>query len=369
MVPDAPVGSTYCLVHLFASASPDPKGKHRNKSMNTKLILWLALVFSGAFVCLSQTPKAKIYETHSLKGQPSVAIYMHGFVDSSFDAYLVEGQSQKLLFSSLPALKSQFESVTNSITATNYAKRASGKNTGEKMYDVYWSTDLQRLALAFHGNFVAAYDCQTGQKIQIKDCRENQSQCTALGSVIKRFLAGEAITDAEVEDVRKRSYSGQNNRSTVVVGTKSTVELPIKFSGYKEFYTFVARQTFDGMEPADHLVLKLAADSATEIITVESKELPYVYLVTSHFYDGGIYDKIRGVQGNGTYFILRPLAEDFTALNTDRGFELIGIAEGNSCKLAYSDGKPRFVTHTHVSALESVQGIYEWNGKTLEQIK
>ena len=186
--------------------------------MKTKIILCLALVLSGALGGCSKTngtanvqrdePSGKLYEIHSLQGKPPVAIYMSGFVDLSFRAYITEGAVKKLLFSSLPAMKSQFENITNSITRENHAKRIPGENSGSKMYDMFWSTNLQRFALAFQGNFVAAYDCQTGQKIQITDGLENKYQCTALGAVIKRFLDGEMVTDAEVTEVRRRSYSG-----------------------------------------------------------------------------------------------------------------------------------------------------------------
>lgn len=184
-------------------------------NLNPKLLLGLALVFGCALLCgpakaqntsPTDEPPGKLYEIHSFHGRPPVAIYMRGFVDSSFSACLKEGATYKLLFPSLPAMKSQFESVTNSINRGNHAHRIPGPKTGEKMYDLYWSTNLQRFALAFKGNFIAAYDCQTGQKIQITDCRENKSQCAALGSVIGRFLDGGKITDAEVEKVRKDSY-------------------------------------------------------------------------------------------------------------------------------------------------------------------
>lgn len=174
--------------------------------MNRKLICCLAIVLSGALGGCSKTPSGKLYEIHSLQGQPSLAVYMHGFVDSSFDAYIKEGAVTKLLFRSLPALESQFANTTNSITGENHAKRIPEENVGLPMYDVFWSTNLQRVAIAFQGNFVAAYDCQTRQKIQIAEW-EDETQRTALGAVIKRFLDEETVTDAEVAEVRRHSYS------------------------------------------------------------------------------------------------------------------------------------------------------------------
>jgi len=188
--------------------------------MNPKLLLCLALVLSGGLFGCSKTdrssnesqsvePSGKLYETHFFNGRPSVAIYMHGFVDSSFDAYRVDNGTNKLIFQSLPAMKSQFESTTNSIVRDNHAKRICADRNGMGMYDVYWSKDSQRLAIAFMGNFIAGYDCKTGQKIQIGDCVENKFQCQALGTVIQSFLDGKNFTEAEIADVRKRSYLAQ----------------------------------------------------------------------------------------------------------------------------------------------------------------
>ena len=109
------------------------------------------------------------------------------------------------------------------------------------------------------------------------------------------------------------------------------VELPIRFAGYRELYTFIAQHTDGGMPTNNDALFKLAADSKTEIITLEDERMPYVYLVEGHYYNGGVYDQIRGAQGNGGYYILRPLATNLSELNTDKGFELVGIAKGNSC--------------------------------------
>lgn len=165
---------------------------------------------------------------------------------------------------------------------------------------------------------------------------------------------------------------GCSTTKTTLVSKDSnheTIKLPVKFAGYREFYTFVAQHFYGGMPTDADTLFKLAADSTTEIVTLSDEKIPYVYLVTSHYYNGGIYDQIRGAQGNGAYFILRPLATDYATLNTDKGFELVGILAGNSCELTHSNGRPQFVTHWHMSAAESPESIYEWNGKVFEQIK
>jgi hypothetical protein len=106
--------------------------------MKPKLLLGLALILCGVLSGCSKPkesasvqsgePPGKLYEIHSLHGRPPVAIYMRGFVDSSFSAYVKEGATYKLLFQSLPAMKSQFESVTNSINRGNHAHRIPGPN-------------------------------------------------------------------------------------------------------------------------------------------------------------------------------------------------------------------------------------------------
>lgn len=149
--------------------------------------------------------------------------------------------------------------------------------------------------------------------------------------------------------------------------------LPIQFRTYHELYTFIAARAYggDGMPTNTDMVLALASDTTTEIVGLANDEIPYVYLVTPHFYHGEVYDQIRGAQGNGDYYILRPLTKWTDDINAgrDRGFELIGMGEGNTLRWTNSNGKIGFVTTWHISATESPESVYEWNGKTFEQVK
>ncbi len=192
--------------------------------LKTKLITLLALigavVLAGLGSAVAQgdpaaaagTEPGKLLEVHSLKGRPAVRIYMKGFTDMAFSAYLQEGDSRKLLFASLPCLKSQFESTTNVLVRGRRAHRFSAAGVGQ--YDLFWSADSQRLALAFEGNYIAGYDCRTGQKIQVRDGLDTKLQCRALGAVIGSFLEGKAFTDAEVAAVRQHSYSAKPPETT-----------------------------------------------------------------------------------------------------------------------------------------------------------
>jgi hypothetical protein len=193
--------------------------------MKLKIILCLALVSSGGLLGYSQNageplpgdkpsePLGKLLEIHSFQGRPAIEIYMKGFQDMAFNAYLKEGESHMLLFLSLPAMKSQFETVTNFIVRSNRAARICAERNGVGTYDVFWSKDSQRLAIAFMGNFIAGYDCKSGQKIQVRDGLDNKNQCRAIGVAIQSFLDGKDFTEAEMTEIRNHSYLGQPHQT------------------------------------------------------------------------------------------------------------------------------------------------------------
>jgi hypothetical protein len=143
------------------------------------------------------------------------------------------------------------------------------------------------------------------------------------------------------------------------------IKLPIKFAGYREFYTFVAQNTYGGMPTDADTLFKLAADSTIEIVGLDFKQMPYAYVVEDHYFSGE-FDEIRGAQGNGQYYILRPLATGRAVLG---GFELVGILDGNAYTVQHINGTPRFVSYWHLSANEHPETIYEWNGKYFEPKK
>jgi hypothetical protein len=159
--------------------------------------------------------------------------------------------------------------------------------------------------------------------------------------------------------------------SSANVASDENIKLPIRFKNYRELYAFIEATTYGGQPTNADTTLAMASDTTTEIVTLSDDRLQYVYLVTPHYYDGGGYDHIRGEQGNGDYYILRPLTklEDFTGDGKDHGFELVGIGEGNSFTWTNSNGKIGFVTTWHLSARENPASVYEWNGKFFEQVK
>lgn len=101
-------------------------------------------------------------------------------------------------------------------------------------------------------------------------------------------------------------------------------ELPVTFANYRQLYEFMAK--LEGVQSFPDALFKLAADSQTKMYALDEPP-KHVWVITPHFYNGGIYDQIRGATGNGNFYLVRPLARNDTSLNTDCGFELIGIAD------------------------------------------
>jgi len=155
---------------------------------------------------------------------------------------------------------------------------------------------------------------------------------------------------------------------SVGVGTEAQdVKLPIKFANYRELYTFIAQHTYGGMPTNDNTLFKLASDSETKIYVFDIPP-SYLWVITPHFFNGG--DEIRGAQGNGDYYVLRPLVvRNFRFANTDCEFELVGVGAGNTLNWSNYNQKARFTTSWHLSAEDHPETIYEWNGKFFEQKK
>jgi hypothetical protein len=152
--------------------------------------------------------------------------------------------------------------------------------------------------------------------------------------------------------------------------TDSDVKLPIRFKNYRELYTFISREVFEdkNMSSQPDTIFKLAADSETETYALVNSPF-YLWVITPHYLNGGIYDQIRGAQGNGIFFIVRPLAKNFTSDETDCGFELVGIASGNVVNFSGYNQTTRLTACWHISATKHPETTYEWNGKSFEQVK
>jgi hypothetical protein len=149
--------------------------------------------------------------------------------------------------------------------------------------------------------------------------------------------------------------------SSVPVQPAGASATPDMFVNYQAAFKYIAAQE---RIPTDAGTLfRLAADS--EIRVWHFDERPPLYVVTAHYYAGGLYDQIRGAQDNGRFYVLRTLAHDFTAVgNTDHGFQLIGVAEGNSYSWQTVNDRLKLITRWHMSAAESGTNTYDWEGMT-----
>lgn len=164
-------------------------------------------------------------------------------------------------------------------------------------------------------------------------------------------------------------FGCSTTRQPLVIGRGSvegTIQLPVRFSNYHELYVFIAKN--EGIPESADTLFQLAADSETKIYALDESP-SYVWVITPHFYNGGILDEIRGAQGNGGIYLVCPLAKNFTSGDTNHGFELVGIATGNACRFSSVNHVTRLITNWHISAAEQPETVYQWNGKCFEGIK
>ena len=72
--------------------------------------------------------------------------------------------------------------------------------TRRPMYEVFWSADGKRVAISFQGYLMAGYDLESHQAIELKREGLPYKECDFL---LQRFLAGESITNEELEELHK----------------------------------------------------------------------------------------------------------------------------------------------------------------------
>jgi hypothetical protein len=151
--------------------------------------------------------------------------------------------------------------------------------------------------------------------------------------------------------------------SSVRERTREAEKATADFHDYAQVFRFIAAR--EELPVDEGTIFRLAADSSVEVWHFD--DIPILYVITAHYYAGGLYDQIRGAQNNGRYYLLRPFNQQFTAAgNLDRGFELVGIAEGNTYRWETLNSRRRLITTWHLSASESPTNTYEWNGKKFE---
>jgi hypothetical protein len=137
------------------------------------------------------------------------------------------------------------------------------------------------------------------------------------------------------------------------------------FTDYHAAFRFIAERERLPMDAGT--LFRLAADSEIQVWCFD--DIPPLYVITARYYAGGIYDQIRGAQGQGRYYLLRTFARDFTAVgNIDRSFELVGVAEGNSYTWQTINHQLRLITRWHLSAAESSTNAYDWDGRAFNSV-
>jgi len=109
---------------------------------------------------------------------------------SSFDAYLVQGWTRKKILTGLDNIASHFDNTSNAMPRT-YVTRIAARDRPQ-IYQVAWSADSNRVAIAYHGYFVVAYDRLTGRRIEDEDYLDtrpaSQRDYKRRDSEIERFL-------------------------------------------------------------------------------------------------------------------------------------------------------------------------------------
>jgi hypothetical protein len=148
--------------------------------------------------------------------------------------------------------------------------------------------------------------------------------------------------------------NGQPPVSTA--GNTLVLSSSIGFANYHDVYRFIAER--ESIPTNADALLKLAAESHMEIATIEN--LGIIQIIEANYY-GDIFNKIRGAQLNGRYYVLR---------KNKSGFDLVGILEGNIYRWDNVGKSIKLKAHWHGGEWngEDAWDIYEWNGQTFGAI-
>lgn len=117
-------------------------------------------------------------------------------------------------------------------------------------------------------------------------------------------------------------------------------------------FKYIAQR--EGLATDRQTLFTLAADSTLE--RSHSPATGYWVIVYPEYFGQSQFG-IRGAQGQGRYYAYQ---------TRDTGWKLVGIFEGNGYRWDVADNKLRIITRWHISASESPETIYTWNGKIFE---
>ncbi len=135
---------------------------------------------------------------------------------------------------------------------------------------------------------------------------------------------------------------------------------PIHFRDYKELFAYIASQ--NELDGDDNTLFVLAADSQIDYQPWPGNLDEAVAIITANYYEKmGLrkINRIRGASYNGRFYVVRPDGE---------GYALVGILEGNGYHWASINGKEALITSWHMSASESIETVYRWDGRIFRQV-
>lgn len=129
------------------------------------------------------------------------------------------------------------------------------------------------------------------------------------------------------------------------------------FKNWRECFRFMAGDSGTGLQADENTLFKLAAESSMNWYWL-GEGTNRIVIVIKLDYLKGPYSALRGVQGNGLYYLFVPV---------ESGFQFVGRMVGNRFKWGTLNGKACFTTSSHVSASESFENIYQWDARSSDK--
>lgn len=122
---------------------------------------------------------------------------------------------------------------------------------------------------------------------------------------------------------------------------------------FKEMWEIVAGS--EGLSKNEECLWQLATESEFKAHYISTERMSF-YVVTPHYRGEGGFDDLRGMQGNGNFYVF------------DSKLNIVGQLEGNSFAITITDnGKMAIRTTWHMSASDNSPRLYVWNGERFEK--
>jgi hypothetical protein len=125
-----------------------------------------------------------------------------------------------------------------------------------------------------------------------------------------------------------------------------------RFDSYEPAFRYIAK--CEDLPSDRHTLFGLAADSTLE--RSHSHLTGDLVIVRAEYYGKSRFG-IRGAQGQGRFYAFQ---------TRDDGWKLVGIFRGNSYRWDAVGDTLRIITRWHMSAAESPETVYTWNGELFE---